>query len=73
MPDPATWLALLQKPHTSSNEACAVMYGSPKLNYHFVWAEMREILWLTSTVVLLSIGAVGFGATLALVWHGLSP
>jgi hypothetical protein len=49
------------------------MYGSPKPNYHLVWAEMREILWLTSTVVLLSIGAVGVGATLALIWHGLSP
>jgi len=49
------------------------MYDSPKPNYQPVWAEMREILWLTSAAVLLSIGAVGLGATLALFWHGLSP
>jgi len=72
MLDPTTWLALLEMPHASTNEACALMYGSPKPNHHLVWAEAREILWLTSTVVLLSIGAVGVGATLALIWHGLS-
>jgi len=56
MLDPTTWLALLEMPHASTNEACALMYGSPKPNHHLVWAEAREILWLTSTVVLLSIG-----------------
>jgi len=46
------------------------MYVLPKLNYQLVWAEMREILWLCSATVVLSIGAVGLGATLALFWQG---
>jgi hypothetical protein len=49
------------------------MYPSLKPRYHLVWAEMRELLWLFSTTTVLSIGAVGVGATFALVWDGLSP
>jgi hypothetical protein len=49
------------------------MYASPKPSDHPVWTEMRELLWLFSATVVLSIGAVGVGATLALFWGGLSP
>jgi hypothetical protein len=47
------------------------MYDLSKPRYRFVWAEMREILWLFSATALLSVGAAGLGATLALLWGGV--
>jgi hypothetical protein len=49
------------------------MYALLKRRYHLVWTEMRELLWLFSATTALSVGAVGVGATFALVWDGLSP